>query len=286
MTNLTFSLALLAIAYFAGFIGALTGLGGGVILVPALVILFHIDLKFAMGASLIAVIATSSGAALTFMQHNFTNMKIGMFLEIGAVVGAIVGALMVKFIPTPFISIIFGIVLLFSIWFTITRHEEIDNITPSHPWAQYLSLGGTYPTAQGVQSTQAQEESKTYPVLRVPLGFSLMTLAGILSGLLGIGSGALKVLSLDVAMGLPYKISTSTSNFMIGMTAAAGAGIYLSSGYIIPEFAFPVVLGVLLGAFMGSKLLIHAHPKRLRLLFVVIIFLLAIQMIYNGFVRL
>jgi len=273
MTNLTFSLALFAIAYFAGFIGALTGLGGGVIIVPSLVLLFNIDFKLAMGASLISVIATSSGAALTFLQNNFTNMKLGMFLEIGAISGAIVGALLVKFVPISIISIIFGMVLLFSSWFSIARREEIESAQSSHPWTKRLSLDGTYPTSHGL---------KTYPVLRVPLGFSLMTLAGLLSGLLGIGSGALKVLSLDLAMGLPYKVSASTSNFMIGMTAAASAGIYFSSGYINPEICFPVLLGVLLGAIVGSKVLIYEKPRRLRMIFVFIIFLLALQMIYNG----
>jgi len=273
MTNLEFSFALFFVAYFAGLIGALTGLGGGVILVPILVILFKIDLRYAMGASLVSVIATSSGAALTFMQHHYTNLKIGMFLEIGAVLGALIGALLVKFIPTPIISIIFGIVLLLSILLSLKRHEAVTAKT-SHPWAKYLSLEGHHLTQTGLQK---------YPVFRVPLGFSLMTLAGALSGLLGIGSGALKVLSLDLAMGLPYKVATSTSNFMIGMTAAASAGIYLSSGYIYPEIIFPVVLGVLIGALMGSKILIQAKPKRLRILFSIIIFFLALQMMYKGF---
>lgn len=276
MTNLEYTFALFIVAYFAGLIGALTGLGGGVIIVPVLVILLKIDLKYAMGASLIAVIATSSGAALTFIRHHYTNLRIGMFLETGAILGAIVGAVLVKYLPTSIISIIFGLVLLLSIWTSLKRHET-NSAKPSHPWAKTLSLEGKYLSHTGL---------KSYSVFRVPIGFSLMTIAGALSGLLGIGSGALKVLALEQAMGLPYKVATSTSNFMIGMTAAASAGIYFSSGYIYPEIAFPVLIGVLIGSFTGSKILIKAKPENLKILFSIIILFLALQMIYKGLIGL
>lgn len=250
MTNLEFSGILFVIAYFAGLIGALTGLGGGIIIVPALVLLLNVDFKYAMGASLVSVIATSSGAALTFLRQHYTNLKIGMFLEMGAIIGAVVGAMLVKFLPTSLISIVFGVVLLSSAWLSFKKRDvNLPQNTISH----------------------------------LPLGFTLMTIAGALSGLLGIGSGTLKVLSLDLAMGLPYKIATSTSNFMIGMTAAASAGIYLSEGYIQPDIIFPILPGVLIGALMGSKILVKAKPEKLRLLFTIIIFCLAIQMIYKGY---
>lgn len=258
MTNIEFSFVLFLIAYFAGLIGALTGLGGGVILVPVLVLLLNIDLKYAMGTSLISVIATSSGAALTFMNNHYTNLKIGMFLEVGAILGAIVGALLIKYMPTAIISIIFGIVLLLSAWLSLTHHKAKPP-KAIHP------------------------PKNLYTILRTPIAFILMTIAGGLSGLLGVGSGALKVLSLELVMGLPYKVATSTSNFMIGMTASASVGIYLSAGYIYPEIAFPVLIGVLIGSFIGSKILIRANPEKLKILFVIIIFFLAVQMIYKGF---
>lgn len=277
MNNLEFSILLFLIAHLAGIIGVLTGLGGGVIIVPALVILLEVDLRYAMGASLISVIATSSGAALTFMHHHFTNLRIGMFLEVGAVIGAIVGAFLIRYLPVTTISIIFGIVILFSIILSIKQQAAASKgkkSKTSHAWALHLSLEGHHKTSKGLEK---------YPVLRVPLGFSIMTLAGAISGLLGIGSGAVKVLALDLAMGLPYKVATGTSNFMIGMTAAASAGIYLASGYIYAPIAFPVMLGVLVGSLMGSKLLVEAKPERLRIIFIVVLSLLAIQMIYRGF---
>lgn len=278
MSNFEFTLILFAIAYFAGVIGALTGLGGGVIIVPALVIFFKIDLRYAIGASLISVIATSSGAALTFMRQHYTNLKIGMFLEVGAILGAMLGAILIHYLPLPIIAIIFGIVLLVSIGLSLRRTKEQvsvqrEQILPPSKLRRFLSLSGQFQSEKGLE---------TYQIVRLPLGFGLMTLAGILSGLLGIGSGALKVLSLDLAMGLPYKVATSTSNFMIGMTAAASAGIYFSKGYIDPEMTFPTMLGVLLGAMTGSRILISAKPERLRILFAFIIFVMAIQMIYKG----
>jgi len=274
MTVIAFTMALFCVSYVAGLFGALTGLGGGIVIVPVLVLLFKIDIRLAMGASLLSVMATSSGAALTFLKHHYTNVKVGMFLETGAIVGAIVGALLVKVVPVGLISIIFGLVLISSIWISLKHHRGHPSTKPSHPWAVRLGLDGHYYTDQ--------HEHKSYNIYRVPLGLSLMTVAGGLSGLLGIGSGALKVLALDLAMGLPYKVSTSTSNFMIGMTASASMGVYLTSGYISPELAFPVMLGVLMGAFTGSRILVLANVKMLRMLFDTVVLLLAIQMIYKG----
>jgi uncharacterized membrane protein YfcA len=275
LTVLTFSILLLIISYLAGLLGALTGLGGGVVLIPVLVLLFHVNIHYAMGASLISVIATSSGTAIAYLREGYTNIRIGMFLEVGAVIGALVGAILVTIIPSGFIAIIFGLVLLFSAYLTWKRKEEIEAPSQSsHSWAIFLRLHGSHPTVDGY---------KAYNVQNVPLALAIMTMAGGLSGLLGIGSGALKVLAMDQAMRLPYKVATTTSNFIIGITAAVSAGVYFSNGYIDPGLTFPVMIGVLLGAFMGARILAKIHNSRLRIIFSIVVFGLALEMIYKGF---
>lgn len=274
MTVLTFSALMLIVAYSAGLVGALTGLGGGVVLIPVLVLAFHVDIHYAMGASLISVMATSSGTAIAYLREGYTNVRIGMLLETGAVIGALLGATLVAIIPANFIAIIFGLVLIFSAIHTGKQQEKTLSPTASaHPWAIFLKLNGTYPTSSGPYA---------YAVQKVPFALIIMAVAGTLSGLLGIGSGALKVLAMDQTMRLPYKVATTTSNFIIGITAAVSAGIYFSHGYINPGLAFPVMLGVLLGAFTGAKLLKKIRTPYLRLLFSLIILLLALEMIYNG----
>lgn len=274
MTVLAFSLLLLIVSYLAGLLGALTGLGGGVVLIPALVLLFHVNIHYAMGASLISVIATSSGTAIAYLREGYTNIRIGMFLEVGAVIGALVGAVLVTIIPSGVIAIIFGFVLFFSAYLTWKHKEDAElDSRPSHSWATFLKLNGTEPTTDGY---------KPYNVQRLPLGLTIMTIAGGLSGLLGIGSGALKVLAMDQAMRLPYKVATTTSNFIIGITAAVSAGVYFSNGYIDPGLTFPVMIGVLLGAFNGARILAKIHNRRLRMIFSVVVFALALEMIYKG----
>lgn len=275
MNVIEFSLAMLLVAYFAGIIGSLTGIGGGIVITPVLVLLFHINIHYAMGASLLSVIATSSGTAAAYLKSGYTNLRIGMLLEVGAVIGALVGAFLTGIIPISVIAIIFGLVLLFSAYMTMRRKEEADALTGSHPWSKKLNLDGSYPSDEGL---------KPYQVQRVPEALGIMTLAGALSGLLGIGSGTVKVLAMDQCMRLPYKVSTTTSNFMIGITGAASAGIYFAHGYIDPELTFPIILGVLLGAFSGVKILHRANIKTLRLLFSIVICVMAVQMIYKGIV--
>lgn len=273
MTILEFSILLLFLSYIAGLLGSLTGLGGGMVLIPVLVLAFHINIHYAMGASLISVIATSSGSAAAFLREGYTNLRIGMFLETGAVIGAIIGAYLTSLLPIAALALMFGIVMLFSAFLTLTRKEEHEPNRPSHPWAVALRMEGTHPTPDGL---------KPYKVHRVPLALGLMTTAGALSGLLGIGSGAVKVLAMDQAMRLPYKVSTTTSNFLIGITAATSAGIYFKHGYIDPSFTFPVLLGVLAGSLTGARILAGAKNKTLRLIFSIAIAALAVQMIYKG----
>ncbi|MFH7024109.1 MAG: sulfite exporter TauE/SafE family protein [Heteroscytonema crispum UTEX LB 1556] len=273
MNILDFSLLVWFGSLVAGFLGALTGLGGGVVIVPFLSVVCGVDIHYAIGASLVSVIATSSGAASAYVKEGYTNLRLGMFLEVATTFGAIAGAMVAAKISTGTIAVVFGIVLLYCAYLSRQQHSEnIDNLPPDL-LATRLKLNSTYPT-------QAGEES--YNVRGVPLGFGLMFTAGVLSGLLGIGSGALKVLAMDRVMRIPFKVSTTTSNFMIGVTAAASAGIYLNRGYIDPGLTMPVMLGVLCGAVLGARLLIGAKVTLLRNIFSGVILVLALEMIYKG----
>ncbi len=271
VVELTLSIGLGAL--IAGLLGALTGLGGGVVIVPLLVLVFHIDIHYAIGASLISVIATSSGAATAYVREGYSNIRIGMFLEMATTFGAIAGAFLAARVSTGAIAIIFGVVLLYSAYLSSRPRPEHTSDDRPDPLATRLRMDSNYPTPEGPQS---------YHVHNVPTGFSLMFGAGVLSGLLGIGSGAVKVLAMDQFMRIPFKVSTTTSNFMIGVTAAASAGIYLGRGYVDPGLVMPVMLGVLFGSLLGARVLIHAQVKALRLVFSLVILALAIEMIYNG----
>src|ERR1700677_2180050 len=272
MGLIEFTCAVLLMSVLAGLLGALTGLGGGVVIVPALALFFRVDIRYAIGASLVSVIATSSGAAAAYVREGLSNVRIGMFLEGATTLGALGGAYLTARISTQAIGIIFGVTLLYSAWTSFrNRHGE----TPQKPnaLAEKLNLRGDYPTENGRQSYVAQN---------VPAGFGIMFIAGVLSGLLGIGSGAVKVLAMDRAMKLPFKVSTTTSNFMIGVTAAASAGIYLSRGYIAAGLAAPVMLGVLAGSLAGAHLLSRIRVSVLRVLFAIVIVALGVEMIYSG----
>jgi uncharacterized membrane protein YfcA len=273
VTNLELAAVTGGGAFGAGVLGALTGLGGGIVIVPLLVLGCHVDLHYAIGASLVAVIATSSGAAAAYVREGFTNVRIGMVLEIATSLGAIAAAFAAAFIPTGAIAVLFGLVLLYSAYLSL--HPPTPAATgSSDPLAVRLHLTSTYPGPAGPES---------YEVHRVGAGFGLMFVAGALSGLLGIGSGAVKVLAMDHVMGLPFKVSTTTSNFMIGVTAAASAGVYLHRGYIDPGLALPVMLGVLAGASLGARMLAAAAPHALRIVFTGVVVVLAAEMLYRGF---
>jgi hypothetical protein len=273
MTVLTFTLALFGTSILAGFLGALTGLGGGVVIVPVLCVLFKIDIHYAIGASLVSVIATSSGAAAAYVREGYSNIRIGMFLEVATTLGALLGAYLTARVSGNWIGGIFGLVLLYSAWASFRKAPAATNSSTPDPLAMRLNLRGSYP----VDGTK-----EDYVARHVPAGFGIMFVAGTLSGLLGIGSGAVKVLAMDQVMKLPFKVSTTTSNFMIGVTAAASAGVYLSRGYILPELSMPVMLGVLAGALVGSRILVNARVQALRLVFSVVIVALGVEMIFNG----
>ncbi|HEV3117410.1 MAG TPA: sulfite exporter TauE/SafE family protein [Gemmataceae bacterium] len=257
----------------AGFLGALTGLGGGVVIVPLMVLVFNIDLRYAIGASLVSVIATSSGAAAAYVKEGYSNIRIGMFLEIATTLGALGGAYLAVVVQPEAITVVFGAVLIFSALLSARNRPDAQYDGQPDRLASRLRLSGTYPTPEGWQSYHARH---------IPSGFGLMALAGLLSGLLGIGSGAFKVLAMDQVMRLPFKVSTTTSNFMIGVTAAASAGVYLQRGYIAPGLAMPVMLGVLVGSVLGTRVLVRAGTRALRIVFGLVILALGIEMIYKG----
>jgi len=261
-------------SFLAGLLGSLTGLGGGVVLIPMMTLLFGIDIRYAIGASLVSVIATSSGAASAYVKEGYTNVRLGMILEVATSVGAIAGAAIAVYANTRFIGLLFGAVLLQSAWSAFQgAHEEFETHPPVKRLAMYLRLDGTYPV---------NGREKRYYVQSFPSGFALMGVAGLLSGLLGIGSGAMKVIAMDRIMKIPFKVSTTTSNFMIGVTAAASAGVYLARGYIEPGLAMPVMLGVLAGSLTGARILTRASTPLLRRVFGIVIAILAAQMIYSG----
>jgi len=257
----------------AGLIGALTGLGGGVVIVPMLTLALGVDIRYAIGASLVSVIATSSGAAAAYVKEGYTNLRIGMFLEIATTLGALGGAMLAAALSADVVAALFGAVLIGSAFLAGRARAPGHRQTKPDPLATRLRLDGTYPGPDGPIA---------YHVRGVPGGFAVMLTAGALSGLLGIGSGALKVLALDQIMRIPFKVSTTTSNFMIGVTAAASAGVYLNRGYLDPGLAMPVVLGVLPGAMLGTRLLAKAKTRVLRAVFAVVILALGVQMIYSG----
>jgi uncharacterized membrane protein YfcA len=275
MNELTFDLLVALAAFVAGVIGALIGLGGGVIITPVLVLGFGVDIRYAMGAALASVIATSSGAAAAYLRDGISNMRIGLLLCTATTVGAVCGAMLAVVLDQAVLSVIFGVALLVTVALSLRKNPELGGEGDvSDPLAEKLRLPGAMPEGG---------TSRPYTVHRVIPGYLMMWVAGILSGLLGIGSGAFKVVAMDQLMRIPFKVTTATSNFMIGVTAAASVGIYLKRGYLDPALVAPVALGVLAGAFLGAKLLPVAPVKALRIIFLTLVSIIAVQMVLRGF---
>jgi uncharacterized membrane protein YfcA len=273
VTIAEFTPIVFAAALLAGCLGSLTGLGGGVIVTPVLTLFLGVEMHYAIGASIVSVIATSSGAAAAYVRDGYSNIRIGMFLEIATTCGAVVGAIVGSHIPTAYLSMIFGLILLHSAWQAAQGEKTNPAPHPPDPIAERLKLNGSYHTPQGIAH---------YQVHHVKTGFGLMFGAGTLSGLLGIGSGSLKVIAMDQVMKIPFKVSTATSNFMIGVTAAASASVYLSRGYVDPAVSMPVLLGVLAGSTVGARFLPILPVTVLRRVFAIVVGVMAIQMIWNG----
>jgi len=276
MTPFIFFLVVAGISFAAGFLGSLLGLGGGMIVVPALTLLLHIDIRLAIGASIISVIATSSGAAAAYVRDRLANLRVAMFLELGTTSGAISGAWIAGLLHPRWLYVLFGSVLGFSALAMFRGGHGVPRTHISQSaFAQRLRLGGSY-------FDDVRGEEVSYEPVRPILGLVLMYIAGIVSGLLGIGSGALKVPAMDLAMELPIKVSTATSNFMIGVTAAASAGLYFARGQIDPFVAAPVAIGVLGGAFLGSKTLGRISSRAVRMTFVIVLVIVSLQMLVHG----
>jgi uncharacterized protein len=273
MTAHEFTLIVFLVSISAGFLGALTGLGGGIVVTPALTLLLGVDLRYAIGASLVSVIATSSGAASAYVRDGLSNIRIGMFLEMATTLGAICGAFLASKTPTRALAVLFGLVLLHSAWQVIQARTQRSRAQEDDPVADRLRLSGVY---------QSPEGAIAYHVSRAKAGFGLMYVAGMVSGLLGIGSGSLKVIAMDRIMGIPFKVSTATSSFMIGVTGVASAAIYLKRGYIHPLIALPVMLGVLAGSMAGARMLPRLPVKTLRHIFATAVAVIGVQMIAQG----
>ncbi len=265
---------LFLISILAGFLGSLLGIGGGIIVVPVLTLLFGVDIKYAVAASLISIIATSSGAAASFLKDHLTNLRVAVLLEVGTVAGAMTGFLISSSIKSSWLYLLFGGFLFFSA-IMMFRKKGDARAESDHPWSQKLKLAGSYPDEKGSMTF--------YKVANVPFGLFSMYFAGIMSALLGIGSGLFKVMAMDGAMKLPMKVSSATSNFMIGVTATASAGAFLMRGDIRPEIACPVAIGIIIGSWVGAKYMTRMPAAQIRKIFVVVLIVVSIQMMLKGF---
>jgi hypothetical protein len=275
MSPLWFTLSLLGISVVAGFAGALLGLGGGIVVVPVLTLVYGIDIRYAIGASIISVIATSSGAAAAYVRERMTNMRVAMFLELATSTGAITGAFLSGIIRGRWLFVIFGVVMGISSVAMVRKPRTHTEAVRPDALADKLRMHDKY-------FDESLGREIVYRVTRIKLGFLLMYLAGVISGLLGIGSGALKVPAMDLAMRLPIKVSSATSNFMIGVTAAASAGVYFARGDVDPFIVAPVAMGVVAGATAGSRLLGRMDRLLLRLMFIAVLLFISAQMVWKG----
>ena len=274
-------LQFMLIAVFAGFLGSLVGLGGGIIITPALTILFEFDIKYAIGASIVAVIATSSGSAIAFVKDHVSNMRVGMLLEVFTTAGGVVGALMAGVFSSRLLYIFFSLILLNSFYGMlkktglITKVKKEEEKVENDKYAEKYKLNSSY-------YDKAINKTIDYNVTNVPQGSLVMFGAGFASGLLGIGSGAFKVVALDTYMKLPIKVSTATSNFMMGVTATASALIYFFNGTINPAVAAPIALGTLIGSRTGAKVMQRLDAKYIRYIFLPILLFTIINMFLKG----
>src|SRR6266436_6635139 len=269
---------LLLVSIGASALGGALGMASGIFLVPLLTLFGRVEIHAAVAASIVSVIACSCGSAAPFLRSGLTNIRVAIVLEVATTLGALTGVLLAGTLSTPFLFGLFAAVLLVSASQMMTRRREIsgepDVINP-RDWATVLRLHSSYPD-------HTLGRDVFYHVRRVPLGLVLMYGAGLISALLGIGSGVLKIPAMDTALRLPIKVSSATSNFMIGATAAASGVAYFARGDIDPVIAGPVALGSVLGAVLGARLLMAVSGDKLRLLFVVVLVALAAQMLLSA----
>ena len=272
-------LLLIIVGLGAGIFGAIFGIGGGMIVTPVLTLLMGLDIKYAIGASIISVIATSSGATVAYLKDDMLNLRVAMFLEIATTIGAIAGAVLTGVLPSAVLYVLFGVLLLFSAWNMYRKMragKEKTEAIQADSLSTKLKLNGSY-------YDNAIDKKIDYQVSNVPGGFTMMLGAGLASGLLGIGSGAFKVIAMDTIMKMPLKTSSATSNLMMGVTAAASATVYFFNGSIRPEIAAPLAIGILVGALIGSRIMKHLRAHVLRMIFIPILFYIGLQMFLKGF---
>ena len=275
MTPLLFTLTVTGISLFAGLLGSLVGVGGGIIVVPALSLLLGVDIRHAIAASIISVIATSSGAASSYVREHITNIRLAMLLEIATAAGALTGAFLATVVSGRGLFLLFGVVLCYTAWSMLRKKSAAASPAPPDPWADKLRLHGEF-------FDRALGRKVTYRIARTKLGLAVSYVAGTVSGLLGIGGGVLKVPVMNLAMGVPIKVCTATSNFMIGVTAAASAAVYFMRGDVQPFVAAPVAVGVLLGAKVGAQLLSRLKNNSIKFIFVAVLLVSAVQMLFKG----
>jgi uncharacterized membrane protein YfcA len=276
MTALEFVLICFAGSIVGGFIGSLLGLGGGLVVIPMLTLALKVDIRYAIGASIVSIIATSSGAAAAYVRERMTNLRVAMVLEVATTLGALTGGYLAGRIAGRWLFVVFGVVMACSaVMMLRKRRNAASDEGEGTPWANYLRLNGSYYDA-------ALGKEVPYRVIRARLGLALMYVAGMMSGLLGIGSGVLKVPAMDLGMRLPIKVSTATSNFMIGVTAAASAGLYFARGDINPFIAGPVAAGILVGAMIGARVMGRLQNALIRYVFVVVLLIVSAQMLLKG----
>ncbi|KRN97599.1 sulfite exporter TauE/SafE family protein [Companilactobacillus kimchiensis] len=272
-------LLLLVMGVAAGVLGAILGIGGGMIITPVLTIMMGLDIKYAIGASIISVIATSSGSTIAYLKDDMLNLRVAMFLEIATTVGAIMGALLVGVFSPNFLYVLFGFFLLYSSYNMIRKlmDKKGEKVYTGHdPIVDKFKLSSTY-------YDKAEQKQIDYSMKNIPGGFIMMWAAGLASGLLGIGSGAFKVIAMDTIMKMPLKPSSATSNLMMGVTAAASATVYFFNGSIRPDIAAPLAIGVLVGATIGARLMQVMKPRIIRMIFIPIILYMGVQMALKGF---
>ena len=270
---------LLVTGLAAGILGAILGIGGGMIVTPVITMMMGIDIKYAIAASIIAVIATSSGATIAYLRDDLLNLRVAMFLEIATTVGAIVGAIAAGYVPGKFLYWLFGALLIFSTYNMVRKLMGKKDAIPAESddkIADKLRLSGSY-------YDKSTGKNVDYSVTNVPGGFTMMFGAGLASGMLGIGSGAFKVIAMDTIMHMPLKPSSATSNLMMGVTAAASATVYFFNGSLQPGIAAPLAIGILIGATIGTRVMVLLPTRVLRMIFVPIMGYMGIQMLLKGF---
>ena len=270
-------LVILLVSIIAGFVGALFGLGGGILIIPFLTLVEGVPVPLAVGASIISVVATSSASAATYVQDHLTNLRLGMFLEIGTVAGAITGAFVAVFLPSSALFILFGLILLYATIIMI-RARGTDfpaNVRPDRT-SRVLALGSEY-------EDRSLNRVVNYEVTRTPLAVFIGYFAGIVSGLLGVGGGIINVPTMNLLSKVPVKVASATSNFMIGVTAAASSSVYLLRGEVHPLLAAPLIVGVAGGALLGTRALKVTPPTRVKVAFAILLAVISLLMILKGF---